>query len=117
MLVLRQLEYRSLVAGRTRQRRFDVAAASAAARADARLAEQQVGDDADDRQDQDDDDPGEPRRGLAVRADQRTKENRDFGGDEEDLGGRREGGRLYQPLLSPVRRSVRPPNSPPLSQR
>ena len=52
-----------------------------------------------------------------MRLDQRADQDCKLGDNEENLGGRGEGELGNQPLLSPVRRSVRPPNSPPASQR
>jgi hypothetical protein len=117
MLAPPKLAGGSFVTRGPRQSCVDRSAARAPLRANPRLAEDQIGDDAEQRDRNDNDDPGEPGRGFAVRAGQCAEQDGNLRGNEESLGDRGEGGRGYQLLLSPVRWSDRPPNRLPLSQR
>ena len=98
----------------TRQALVDVASSRAPRAADPRLPEDQIGHNPQERDGDDDDHPGKSRRWLAVGTKQDSNEDRQLSEDQNDLEQRGKADRR-QLLLSPVRRSERPPNRPPPS--
>ena len=97
---------------RARQALVDVTTALAPGAADACLAEQQIGDHADHRHDQDDNYPGQARGRFAVGPEDGAQQDRQFGEDEQPRQDQVEEGQAF---AIPVKRSDRPPNSPPPS--